>query len=67
MSKTSDKVASSATKDVKVDLVVEVGQPIVKEGKNGKILWIGVLDDVKNVKVMWDDGSVQIFTNKDLQ
>lgn len=47
--------------------VLEVGVAINKFGKTGTIIWMGIQNDVTNVKVRWNDGTVAFFEEKDLQ
>jgi hypothetical protein len=62
-SRTSDATKSS----VKAPQIVEVGRSILKDGKEGKIIWIGDESHEKNVKILWAEGSVGFFSTKELQ
>lgn len=43
-----------------------VGSSIQRNGKAGKVVWIGRYPDGRKVKVKWETGSVEIVPEKDL-
>ena len=46
--------------------VIEVGELFVKGNKIGKIIWIGRHEDTRNVKVRWEDNTIEFFLEKNL-
>ena len=65
---TSNKTEANFQKVVKQEIrQLEVGMPVNKFGKEGTVIWMGIQNDVTNVKVRWKDDSVEFFLEKDLQ
>jgi hypothetical protein len=65
---TQNKPESTYQKPVKQELQqIEIGSTINKHGKTGSVIWMGIQNDVSNVKVRWNDGTIEFFVEKDLQ
>lgn len=63
----SSKSAETTKSSVKALQIIEVDRSISKDGKEGKIIWIGDESHEKNVKIRWADGSIGFFSSKELQ
>lgn len=65
---TQNKPEATSQKSVKQELQkIEIGSTINKNGKTGTVIWMGIQNDISNVKVRWNDGTVEFFVEKDLQ